>query len=247
MPIDKNISQYVLLKLRSGDELIAKKTGSKKGLLIVSRPLQIQRSTFFDPVSGNIKKNICVFRDWLEFTTELECEIPDDCIMFNGSPNPDMISRYLAELEKMDKQMKSPNPPKPLAKSATKSDLEATEDLLDLYFKSLKDLPQPSAPNQNPPQPGKPPVNPPNISSDMVTASFSMPPDVFLNIILNMPLFDGFGQDMGDDSTDSDDGGDDDDSEGEPPSPKPKPPKKKPNKDEDTPPDGWNGRFGFPK
>jgi len=246
MPTDKNISQYVLLKLRSGDEIIAKKSGTKKGFLLLHRPLQLQRSTFLDPLSGNIKKNVCIFRDWLEFTTQIECEIPEDFIVMNGTPSPDMISRYLAELDKMDKQIKSPNPPKPSAKSATKSDLEATEDLLDLYFKSLKDLPQPSSFNQNPTQSGKPPVNPPNISSDMVTASFSMPPDVFLNIVLNMPLFDGFGQEMGDDSMDSDDG-DDDDSDGDPPSPKPKPPKKKPNKDEDTPPDGWNGRFGFPK
>jgi hypothetical protein len=65
-----------------------------------------------------------------------------------------------------------------------------------------------------------------------------------LNIILNMPMFDGWGQEMPDDE----DFGDDDE-EGEPPS-KPNPPEgkspKKPKKDDDHPP-GWNGRFGFPK
>lgn len=241
-------SQFVLLKLRSGDEIIAKKAGAKKGILLLHRPLQLQRSTFLDPLSGNIKKNVCIFRDWLEFTTQIECEIPEDFIVMNASPTPDMVSRYLAELEKLDRGDKAA-PAKPSAKKPTKEEIAATEDLLDEYFKALQ-LPPLDTPKTPPQQPSKQSPMLPNIppNASMVTATFSMPPDVFLNIILNMPMFDNWGQDMGDDSTDMDEGGDDD-SDGEPPSPKPKPPtpKKKPNKDEDTPPDGWNGRFGFPK
>jgi hypothetical protein len=250
MTADK--SQFVLLKLRSGDEIIAKKAGAKKGTILLHRPLQLQRSTFLDPLSGNIKKNICVFRDWLEFTTQIECEVPEDFIVVNGTPTPDMISRYLAELDKLDRQDKT-NAAKPSAKKPSKTDLEATEDLLDEYFKALQ---MPSSDPKTPAQQQKSDTNLPSIppNTSMVTASFSMPPDVFLNIVLNMPMFDGWGQEMDDDSSDMDDNGDDD-SEGEPPSQppesKPKPPssKKKPNKgeDKDTPPDGWNGRFGFPK
>lgn len=239
-------SQFVILKLRSGDEIIAKKAGTKKDVLLLYRPLQLQRSTFLDPNTGNVRKNICIFRDWLEFTTQINCEIPNDFIIFSGVATPDMVSRYLAELDKLDKQDKTTPPP--ITKKSQKSDLQATEDLLDEYFKALQQ-PLTGAPLP-PPQQSKPPILPPSlpINTNMVTATFSMPPDVFLNIVLNMPMFDGWGQDLGDDSTDMDDGGEDD-SDGEPPSPKPKPPspKKKPNKDEDTPPDGWNGRFGFPK
>ena len=246
MPQDQ--SQYVLLKLRSGDEIIAKKNGAKKGILILSRPLQMQRSTFLDPLTGGVKKNICVLRDWLEFTTNLECEIPEDFVVLNAEPTPDMIQRYINELDKLD----NPNKYNTFKTKAPKPSKAETEDLLDDYIKSLmSSLPSTPTPKQEqvtPPE-QKPPLTLPP-SSSMVTASFSMSPDVFLNIVLNMPMFDGWGGELGDDSSEGEDGGDDD-SEGDQttPPPKNKPSnKKKPKRDDDTPPSGdWHGRFGFPK
>ena len=237
-------TEYVLLKLQSGDEIVAKKSGVKKGFIVITRPLLLQRTTLLDPITGNVKKNICIFRDWLEFTTNLECELAVDSIILTAIPSPDIIKRYEKELDLLDRQIKGEIPKPSASKNTSKMDLEEAENLLDEYFKTLKGL----SPKDQPKLPTNPlgfPPSPPQ-NNGMVTATFSIPPDVFLNIVLNMPLFDSWGQDMGDDSTDMDDGGDDD-SEGEPPSQKPKPPKKKPNKDEDTPPDGWNGRFGFPK
>ena len=239
-------SQYVLLKLKNGDEIIAKKSGVKKGALLLSRPLQINRSTFLDPITGSIKKNICIFRDWLEFATDIEWEIAVESIILNVIPTPEMVERYLIELDKLDNPNKYTEPKTKIQKQSKAE----TEDLLDQYFKAFMP-PQAFNPaqNTNNQRPVEPPTQPP-LSSSMVTATFSIPPDVFLNIVLNMPMFDGWGG-SGDES--SDDGEDDTDSEGDkPPSPPPKNKasnkKKKPKQDDDTPPSGeWHGRFGFPK
>ena len=241
----KEQSHYLILKLRSGDEIIGKRNGTKKGFVLLHRPLQLQRSTLLDPNTGAIRKNMCVFRDWLEFTTQIECEIPEDFIVISNTPSPDMIEKYVQELVSFDvdkpKVQEIPTP-----KAAQKRVLPApalTDDMLDDFFKNiLQQKPpangQPSPTNQSNPIPPTP---------SQVTASFSMPPEVFLNIIFNMPLFDGWGQEM----PDGEEGGDDegtDDGEEEPPQP-PRPtnqiPRKKPKKDDDAPP--FNGRFGFPK
>lgn len=235
-------TEFVILKLRSGDEIIAKRNGAKKGVILLSRPLVMQRSTLLDPLTGNIKKNICVFRDWLEFTTQNECEIPTDFIVMEATPSPDIIKRYTNELEIMDK-------PQPQRQKAITPSTKQPKDLpMEEMMRYLM-----GAQNQSK---EKEQQNTDELLSkllqssglsQMVTATFSMPPDVFLNIVLNMPMFDGWGQDI-DDFDDDEDGGDGDIGGEEPPA-QPKPPQgkqKKTKKDDDLPP-GWNGRFGFPK
>jgi len=230
-------AEFVILKLRSGDEIIAKRNGAKKGAILLNRPLVMQRSTLLDPMTGNIRKNICVFRDWLEFTTQIDCEIPTDFIVMEATPSPDIVKKYQQELEVMDR----PQPKK--AQSKQPKDLP-TEEMMR-YLMSSQSQPR-EKDTQNMDDLVSKMMQSSGLSQ-MVTATFSMPPDVFLNIILNMPMFDGWGQEM-DDLDDDEEGGDGDVDGGEPPS-QPKPPQgkqKKTKKDDDLPP-GWNGRFGFPK
>lgn len=240
----KHESEFLILKLRSGDEIIGKKVGGSKNTLILNRPLQLQRSTLLDPMTGEVRKNICVFRDWLEFTTVLDSEIPTDHIVMSAPPSPDLLKRYLQELNNLD------NPkPKKVAKPPQKSDQR--EDILDSFFKELNKQEKPQSPSLDSilSKLG----SPPSVNPAMVTATFHMPPEVFMNIILNMPLFE-----MGDimDGDDGENGGDidfgDDDGEDEPKNPPQQPnnnqKKKKPKGNSgDEPPQGWQGRFGFPK
>lgn len=243
----KENSDIVVLKLRNGDELVAQKTGSTKTSLTLNRPLQLQRSTLLDPASGDVRKNICIFRDWLEFSTEIECTIPMDTVLLCSAANPDISKRYTQELHLLD----NPQPKKP-KKDSPKDDL--TEAIyqsikgqkaasLDDILAKLLNKPQASTPQS-------PTTEPPKQSDSMVSAHFQMPPDVFLNIVLNLPMFE-MGQDMLDDMDDGDGEGFDDDSEEDPKTPKtpPNPKNKKNRKPEsgDEPPEGWNGRFGFPK
>jgi len=241
----KENSDIVVLKLRNGDELVAKKTGGTKTFLTLNRPLQLQRSTLLDPVSGDVRKNICIFRDWLEFSTDLECTIPMETVLVCSAANPDISKRYTQELHLLD----NPQPKKPKKDSPK-------DDLTEAIYQSIKGQKAASiedilAKLTKPPQTPQPPsAEPPKQSESIVSAHFQMPPDVFLNIILNLPIFE-MGQDMIDDMDDGDGFGDDSDSEEDPKNPKtpPNPKNKKNRKPEsgEDPPEGWNGRFGFPK
>lgn len=247
MPNDTK--KFVIVKLRTGDELVAELLREGDGYFQLYRPLQMQRSTIFDTHSSKIKKNICVFRDWLEFTTRLECPIKNEDILLLSDAGPDIIKKYLEELEYLDTGSKTkvaPVPKKPLDdKEVEEIEREANEMLMREAMRLLNGTP----PAKQQGDTGSF-INQTNLGQN-VTATFSMPPDVFLNIVLNMPMFDGWGQEMPDDGEDF---GNDDDSEDEPkkpnppPSPSRKAPKKKPDPNsEDEPPKGWNGRFGFPK
>lgn len=232
-------SEFLILKLRSGDEIIGKKTGGSKATIILNRPLQLQRSTLLDPLTGEVRKNICVFRDWLEFTTVLDSEIPKDHVVMSAPPSPDLVKRYLQELNNLD----NPKPKKPL-KGQPK--IDSKEDILDNFFKALNNQEKPQTPSL---EAMLSKLGMPNPNPQMVTATFHMPPEVFMNIMLNLPLFDmGDIMDM-DDSGDEDFGDDDGEDEPKKPQPPKNSPKKnkpKPNPDEE-PPQGWQGRFGFPK
>jgi len=245
----KEQPQYLILKLRSGDEIIGKRNGTKKGFILLHRPLQLHRSTLLDPTTGVVRKNICMLRDWLEFTTQIECEIPEDYIVISNPPSPDMIEKYVQELVSFDVDTPQPvvapiatTPPKATPRKAPLPPPALTDDMLDDFFKNII--------QQKPNSPSAPlmggfastPIPPSPIP---VTVSFTMPPEVFYNIIFNLPFFDGFGQDMPD-SEDDESGDSGDDGEEDPPqTPRPPQSRRKPKKDDDTPP--WNGRFGFPK
>ena len=233
-------SEYLVVKLRSGDEIIGKKNGTKKGHVLLHRPLQIQRSTMLDPHSGQIRRNICVFREWLEFYTDISCEIPNDWIGFAGKASPAMAKRYVNELNTIDNDMAKPQSksledaissilkPNDGSGQSPKMPRLGEDGILRMLFQQQQGGPKPEP-----------------VAENMVTAKFTIPPDVFLSIILNMPMFDSWGQEMDDDESDFDDDGEDDSPK------KPKPPQSGPKKKPkpgpgEEPPSGWNGRFGFP-
>lgn len=250
----KEQPQYLILKLRSGDEIIGKRNGTKKGFVLLHRPLQLHRSTLLDPTTGAVRKNICMLRDWLEFTTQIECEIPEDYIVISNPPSPDMIEKYVQELVSFDVDAPQPvvapiatTPPKATPRKAPLPPPALTDDMLDDFFKNILQQ-KPNSPSAPPAAPfmggfASTPIPP---SPAPVTVSFTMPPEVFYNIIFNLPFFDGFGQDMPDsEDDDSGDSGDDGGEEDPPQTPRPPQSRRKPKKDDDAPP--WNGRFGFPK
>lgn len=244
----KETAEFVLLKLRSGDEIVARKSGTSPQGLSLSRPLQLQRSTMLDPHTGEIKRNICVLRDWLEFTTSVDCNIPHDFIIVQSKASPDLIKRYMRELNALDTPSKGkPVPPAPPTTSP------AVEKKMEEFFRNMG-LPSPPSTNSNP---QGLPENPfsgmmGDLPQDRVTVNISMPMDAFLSLAMNLPLFemgqDGPMDEFGDGDDDLDFDGDDEDSHPKepttPPPPKPRAKKKKP--DSDEPPEFPN-RFGFPK
>lgn len=261
----KEKSEHTLLKLRSGEEIIGRRVSAKRGYTGLERPLQINKSSIIDPHSGEIRKNICVLRNWMEFAVETRCEIPNDSILVTSTPTPEVVQRYKHELDRQDINAE-------VLKSLPDSELnkimgdisKVEKPPIDPRFTPLTG--QGDWTTKHPFQ--LPPTSPQDqILNDMlnkiigprtptpapgqgaITITMSIPPDVFMNILFNLPMFDGvWGEEFPEDEE-----GDEDDDEGDQPKPQPPPkgqtPKRKPkkDKDDDPPSNGWHGRFGFPK
>ena len=71
-------TSYRILKLRSGEDIITKILGQKKGRYIIERPMVFKSSMSFDAFGQ--KKEITILKDWLQFTNEIVVEIPKNHI-----------------------------------------------------------------------------------------------------------------------------------------------------------------------
>lgn len=94
--------EYKILKLRSGEELISivNQVGAKK--IVLDRPMQMKLATMHDPITGEIKKEMWVLRDWMNNSEELTCDIPTDFIVTTIKPNQKIIDQYESKKLKED-------------------------------------------------------------------------------------------------------------------------------------------------
>ena len=94
--------EYKILKLRSGEELISivNQVGAKK--IVLDRPMQMKLATMHDPITGEIKKEMWVLRDWMNSSEELTCDIPTDFIVTTIKPNQKIIDQYESKKLKED-------------------------------------------------------------------------------------------------------------------------------------------------
>lgn len=97
---------YRILKLRSGEEIIARIRGEKQGKLILERPM-IFKSIMVSSPHGT-QKEITVLKNWLSFTDAIETKIPKDFIATYLEPDNTVVELYDMEKEKEDV-----NPPEP--------------------------------------------------------------------------------------------------------------------------------------
>ena len=93
--------QYKLYKLRSGEEIIAKIVSKTSKKVILFRPMQVKIQSLIDR-EGGMMRDIVLLRRWLDNTFEINCELPLDYVAVELKPTPDIVSRYLFELEKED-------------------------------------------------------------------------------------------------------------------------------------------------
>ena len=94
--------EYKILKLRSGEELISivNQVGSKK--VVLDRPMQMKLTTMHDPITGEIRKEMWVLRDWMNNSEELTCDIPLDFVVTTIKPNQKIIDQYESKKLKED-------------------------------------------------------------------------------------------------------------------------------------------------
>ena len=111
------MKDYILIKLRSGEELIATITGKNRSNIKVLRPMQIRQVPFVDPRSGSLRAAV-VMENWIGRTNENEVTIPNTWVGIKMAPSQEAIDAY-------EKYMKEDDIPKPSAKN--KGDLSVTD------------------------------------------------------------------------------------------------------------------------
>lgn len=92
---------YRILKLKTGDEIIAKITKRDKGKVSVETPMIFRTIIMSDPYTG-AQKEVTILKDWILYSSDDFIKIPEEEIISYASPLEEAISLY--EKEKLRKK-----------------------------------------------------------------------------------------------------------------------------------------------
>ena len=87
------MTPYRILRLRSGEDVIARIKGKKNGNLLIERPMQMKITTLVD-ADGVTQKDMLLLRNWLQYTTHIEAEIPMEWVAIMLTPDKIATSAY---------------------------------------------------------------------------------------------------------------------------------------------------------
>lgn len=171
----ENKTQYRIMKLRSGEEIITRIVNSTKDKLTVERPMCF-RSLMIQDYYGT-PKEILVMKNWIPLSVENRIEIPKDSIMSYMTPNPDAISLYEAEKEKEDtkvklSEFKKANPP---------DDNEEFKEMMKFLSENTQKLDDMMKGVEN--SENKPDNKTPSSKEDMIFMNMMFPPEMLIDLI----------------------------------------------------------------
>ena len=130
---------FRVIKLRSGEELIAEIAGSENGKVTLSKPMIFKTISIPDSY-GNIKEGV-ILKNWLSFGKQSETTIPTDFIATTLEPTPDVMSYYLSEQDRENLPMYEKTPLADLVnpKVNDNQDLNAAdyENMIEDMFESM--------------------------------------------------------------------------------------------------------------
>tara|TARA_R110001592_G_scaffold221517_2_gene476356 strand:- start:804 stop:1442 length:639 start_codon:yes stop_codon:yes gene_type:complete len=127
-------TSYRILKLKNGDELIAKIKGQISGKLILERPMVFRTLLMADPMTG-MQREITVLKNWISYSDHsLDTKIPQDYIVTYSTP-----ANEAAELYDIEKEKEDTNPKSREIKDHTEIQKQKSKDLENM-LKSLDDL-----------------------------------------------------------------------------------------------------------
>lgn len=87
------MKDYILIKLRSGEEIIANIISANRNGMKVLRPMQIKQVPFVDYVNNSLRAAV-VMENWIGRTTNDEVTIPNNWIGLKLTPSPETIVAY---------------------------------------------------------------------------------------------------------------------------------------------------------
>ena len=95
-------NNYRILKLKNGDSVIAGLLGiTDKNTLILERPMQFKTMTMMDDKTL-ITKDFLLIRNWAEYCTDRNVEIPNDSVLAILTPDDKIAGVYDLEKKKAD-------------------------------------------------------------------------------------------------------------------------------------------------
>lgn len=165
--------KYKIMKLRSGEEIIARISNSTKDKITVERPMCFRSIMMQDYFGG--PKEILIMKNWIPLSVENNIDIPKDHVISYINPNPDAILLYETEKEKEDTkskitQFKKENPVddeeefKKMMKFLSENTQKLDDVMKDIEHKETKNKPKED-------------------TSDMIFMNMMFPPEMLIDLI----------------------------------------------------------------
>lgn len=95
------MKDYILIKLRSGEEIIASIMSKNRNGIKIFRPMQIRQVPFMDHISG-LLKSVIVLDNWIGRTDENHVTVPNNWIGIKMMPSQEVIDAYEKCMTKQD-------------------------------------------------------------------------------------------------------------------------------------------------
>ena len=132
---------YRILKLKSGEQIIARLKGEERGKVIIERPMVFMTRFIMDPYSGR-QRELTVLKNWLAHTNEIETRLPKDYIATYLIPDSDVMELYSLEKEKEDLDHKDPKITNltEMMKKDLDSEMKSMEDMMPHDFENLIEM-----------------------------------------------------------------------------------------------------------
>lgn len=184
---EPKMKDYILIKLKSGEEILAAVISKNRQGIKVNRPMQIRQIPFMDPLSGSMK-SATVMDNWIGRTNEIEITIPNSWVGVKMIPAQDIVDSY----EKYKEREDIAAAPKPevttteLPANDTEriSDLKEIEKQMNQLFEDINSITKP--PNSDEMPMFITNLESPHIkdsSKDAVVVNFIIPPNIFKNLV----------------------------------------------------------------
>ena len=175
---------YKILKLRSGESIIATILDSKNNQVTIENPMIMQVMSVPDPFL-KFKREILTMSNWLEYSKTKKVTIPEDWIALCLTPDAQTTKLYIAEVNQPDITKEELAKEQRMREDIMKQAEQNLRDLEDEIESHLSDIPDmPDIPNSPP---------------SSVFMSFSMNHDMFKKLIedglLDQEMDDNFEED----------------------------------------------------
>lgn len=179
------MKDYIILKLRSGEEIIASLKSKNRNGMKIFRPMQIKQIPFVDPRTGTMRAAV-VMENWIGRTNDNEVVVPNNWVGVKLVPSVEMVDTYerhmniedslvnqkiAIEQTKSETEPAKPNPMVEVESELKKLEDEMSKAFLDMLVSGSMEKKLEDAPSI------------PNDGKDVVIVNFMFPTKVFKNMM----------------------------------------------------------------